>query len=131
MDAGTRLPGLHRALDLKRLVMYAGASWDWHALHYDPAHAAAIGLSAPIADGQMFGALFAEQVLSLLGPTATIEKMTLRFRSIVVAGEAVDISGEIDSVDPSAGGIRISAVHRLEAGDRLCSTGTTVTWLPQ
>ena len=130
MDAGTSLPRLRRTLDLKRLVMYAGASWDWHALHYDPAYATAARLSAPIADGQMFGAFFAEQVISLLGPTAVVERMSFRFRSIVFAGETVDISGKIDSVQPEDRGTRISASHLLEVGDRLCSTGTTTTWVP-
>lgn len=127
IDIGTRLPELRRTLDLGRLVMYAGASWDWHVLHYDTAYATSLGLTAPIADGQMFGAFFAEQVTSLLGPTALVEKMSFRFRSIVFAGETVDISGEVISVEQDGTGTRISANHLLEVGDRLCATGTTTT----
>lgn len=110
--------------------MYAGATWDWHALHYDAAFATEVKLPGPIADGQMYGAFFASQLLSLLGPTAVVESMSFRFHSMVYAGETVDVTGEVDSVDPNADTVRVSAKHRLTVGDRLCATGSSVTSAP-
>ena len=43
------------------LVAYGAATWDWYAIHYDLKFAKASKLTAPLVDGQMFGALLAQQ----------------------------------------------------------------------
>ena len=50
------------------MVAYAGSTWDWHKLHYDTDYLAAKRVPAPVVDGQVFGALLAEQLLDWLGP---------------------------------------------------------------
>ena len=97
--AGQPLPAFDRVLDQARVVMYAGATWDWHRLHYDTAYATEHKLAAPLVDGQMLGALFAEQVYRHFDPRSRIVSMKLRFRSMVYAGERVEITGEVIAVE--------------------------------
>ena len=56
-------------MHLADMVAYAGSTWDWHRLHYDSAWLDAKGIPAPVVDGQMFGALIAQQLQDWFGPT--------------------------------------------------------------
>lgn len=126
---GTRLPALERRLDLTSLVAYGAATWDWHKIHYDAEAAQAAGLRAPIADGQMFGALLAKQAIDWAGPEAVVRRLRFRCSSPVYAGDlirceatvtAAGSAGERCSISlqqvVSSGGIRVvdSATLELE-----------------
>lgn len=63
VTVGETLPPLEITITLTSLVMYAGATWDFHRYHYDPAFVTALGLPAPLMDGQMVGALLARQLM--------------------------------------------------------------------
>lgn len=95
-------PDLERRLTQRHLIAYAGATWDWHRLHYDDAYARRAGMAGPVVDGQMLGALLAEQALAVAegldrtggnragpAPRARLTRLTFRNRSPVVAGETV------------------------------------------
>lgn len=88
-DVGAELPALRTTLTLTDLVAYAGATWDWHRLHYDPDYLAAHRLPAPVVDGQFFGALLARQAHGAFGSRAFIRSLHLRFVGPVFAGETV------------------------------------------
>lgn len=90
---------LVRTIDLPDMVAYAGATWDWHRLHYDPAYLAAVGLGAPVVDGQVFGALLAELLTGHLGPGWRLAALDFRFGSMVSAGETVRAEAEITAGD--------------------------------
>ncbi|MGW4799368.1 MaoC/PaaZ C-terminal domain-containing protein [Nonomuraea sp. NPDC004297] len=90
MDPGTLIPPLERRIELPDMVAYAGATWDWHRLHYAPE-----GLDRPVVDGQLFGALLAEQLQDWLGPRARVVRLHFRFRSMVFAGETVRCTGRV------------------------------------
>ena len=99
MDVGDVLPSLERQLGSVDLVAYAGATWDWNRLHYDAEYLGERGLPAPVVDGQMFGALLAEQVQDALGPRCRILRMGFRYQSMVFAGETVKVLGEVEAVE--------------------------------
>lgn len=126
LSIGTELPGFSRTVDQIRMVMYAGATWDWHRLHYDTEYASELGLVGPIADGQMFGAYLAEQVLRYLGPMARLRSMSFRFRAMVFAGETVTVTGRISKAALGDEGNLITVDQQILVGDRVCVTGTTV-----
>ncbi len=131
-ELGAALPEVVLEMSQTRLVMYAGATWDWHRIHYDTAYTASINLKAPVVDGQMFGGLFAQQVLAALDPRARITAMSLRFRSMVFAGETVRVTGEVSTVDPRGqGGRQLTATQQLHVDDRLCATARTTAALPE
>ncbi|MFC4121634.1 MaoC/PaaZ C-terminal domain-containing protein [Nonomuraea zeae] len=90
MDPGTVIPPLERRIELPDMIAYAGATWDWHRLHYAPE-----GLDRPVVDGQVFGALLAEQLQDWLGPGARVVRLRFRFRSMVFAGETVRCTGRV------------------------------------
>ena len=90
---------LERTIELADMVAYAGATWDWHRLHYDSAWLAERGLERPVVDGQLFGALLAEMVLDWAGPGAELTALSFRFKGFVFAGEAVHCTGRVVSVE--------------------------------
>lgn len=93
--AGTAVPALERRMAPATLVAYGGATWDWHLLHYDRDFAADSGMGAPIVDGQMFGALFAQQLQDWLGDDAFLVRLAFRFRRPVPAGALIRCEGEV------------------------------------
>lgn len=84
-----QIPDLERTLSLTDLVAYAGATWDWHRMHYDTAFTEAKGFAAPVVDGQEFGALLAAQLQDAFGPTWRLTSMHFRFRELVFAGDRI------------------------------------------
>jgi acyl dehydratase len=122
-NIGQQVPTLERTLDLVRMIAYAGATWDWARLHYDPAYVAERNLPAPIIDGQMLGALLSEMLLDWLGPHASIQKLDFRLRAMVFAGETVRCEGEVASL-VNGGKLRLVKIaQRVRVGDRLVADG--------
>jgi acyl dehydratase len=111
---GDALPPLERTLLLKDLVAYAGATWDWNGTHYDPAVIARLKLPGALVDGQMLGALLAQQATAWAGPQAFVRRMSFRFKSMVIAGDTVRCEGEVTGVD----GRTVTLGQRVMVGDR-------------
>ena len=87
-----------RTIDLVDMVAYAGATWDWYKLHFDPEFVAAAKVPGPVVDGQVFGALFVELVQDWLGPACFVRTLSFTFRNLMFAGETVRITGTLASV---------------------------------
>ena len=119
LKVGMAVPALERTLDQVRMVAYAGATWDWHRLHYEPAYAAARNLAGPIVDGQMLGALLAEALIDWLGPRAFIRRMNFRLRAMVFAGETVRCEGEITAIVAERDCDVVKVSQRIRVGERL------------
>lgn len=111
-------PDLVQTIGLTEAVAYAGATWDWHRLHYDPAYAADRGLDSPVVDGQMFGALLARQVLGHLGPSAFLRTLDFRLKSMVSVGETVRCTAETVVSEAVDGGVLVTFNQRMTVGDR-------------
>lgn len=125
-----RLGPFTREMSLPQMVMYAGATWDWHRLHYDPEFATRARLEGPIVDGQLLGALFAEQVVRHFGPAARLREMDLRFRSMVYVGETVEVTGEVTGRDLADHGEVVTCNQVIAAGARTAATATTTLVVP-
>jgi hydroxyacyl-ACP dehydratase HTD2-like protein with hotdog domain len=125
MRVGDQLPDLVRQLSITDLVAYAAATWDWHRLHYDSGYVAERGFEAPVVDGQMFGALLADQAMTFAGPRATIRRLHFRNRSPVLVGDEIRCVGVVASVDEAMATID----QQVFAGDRLVvgPAGTVLT----
>jgi acyl dehydratase len=119
LEAGTAVPALERTLDQVRMVAYAGATWDWHRLHYEPSYAAARNLVAPVVDGQMLGALLAEALLDWLGPRVFIRRMSFRLRGMVFAGDTVRCEGEVTAIVAEKDCDVIRVAQRVRVGERV------------
>ena len=111
-------PALAHTIGLIDAVAYAGATWDWHRLHYDPAYAAGLGLDSPVADGQMLGALLARQVLDHLGSRAFLRTIDFRFKSMVSVGETVRCTAEAVGSEEVDGGVLVTFDQRMTVDGR-------------
>jgi acyl dehydratase len=127
---GQQIPALDRKLDLVRMVAYAGATWDWARLHYDPAFIAERQLRAPLIDGQMLGALISEMLLDSLGPRAFVGKLNFRLRAMAFAGDTVSCTGEITQLAESRDHRVLSVRHRVSVNERLIADGAAEVRLP-
>lgn len=110
---------LERTIGLPDMVAYAGATWDWHRLHYDHEWVRSRDLDAPVVDGQMLGALMAEQLMDHFGPRAFISALSFRFRSMVFAGEAV----RCEATEVARDGGSVEVEQRVLVGDRVAAEG--------
>jgi acyl dehydratase len=120
MKSGDALAALERTITLTDMIAYAGATWDWHRLHYDATFVEEKGLPKPVVDGQMLGALMAEQLMDELGPDAFITNLGFRFKAMVFAGDTVRVEGEVTE----SSGDSVAVSQRVLIGDRVAAEGT-------
>ncbi|GLW33232.1 MaoC family dehydratase [Actinoplanes regularis] len=76
------------------MIAYAGATWDWHKLHYDADYLAERGLRKPVVDGQVFGAYLAIALREWF-PGSSISELSFRFKNLVFAGETIRCVGSV------------------------------------
>jgi acyl dehydratase len=98
IQVGQVIPPLQRTIRLTDMVAYAGATWDWYRVHYDPEFVKQKQLPGPIVDGQVFGALLVEQLQDWLGPRSFVHRLNFTFRNLVFAGETVRCEGTVTEV---------------------------------
>ena len=101
------------------LVAYGAATWDWHRLHYDKAHAQSKQLPGVLIDGQAFGAVFAREAMRWAGPTAFIQRMGLKMKSMAFAGDHLVARGHVTAIDERAGLWVVQIDQQLMCGERL------------
>ncbi|MET4236161.1 acyl dehydratase [Bradyrhizobium sp. i1.4.4] len=99
-------------LNTANLMAYGAATWDWARVHYDLPYAQKLSFPNVFVDGQTYGAILARQLIDWFGPRAFIRKMSLRYRSMVFAGETIRGFGEVIDLQP-AGEYAIAAVSQV------------------
>ena len=130
LHVGQQVATLERKLDLVRMIAYAGATWDWARLHYDPAYVAERKLPAPVVDGQMLGALLSEALLDWLGPRALIHKLSFRLRAMAFAGDTLRCEGEVRGLTAEKQYRLLTVAQRVCVGARLVADGAADIRLP-
>lgn len=98
LKVGDQVPALTKHCTLTSMIAYAGATWDWHRLHYDQEYLKSKGLKAPVVDGQVFGAYVVQAIQDWLGERAFISSLDFRYAGLVFAEEFVKVSGEVTEV---------------------------------
>ena len=98
VKVGDQVPVLTKHCTLTSMIAYAGATWDWHRLQYHHDYIMQIGLTAPVVDGQVFGAYVVQAIQDWLGESAFISELDFRYAGLVFAEEHVQVSGEITAV---------------------------------
>ena len=106
VKVGDQVPVLTKHFTLTSMIAYAGATWDWHRLHYDHDYLKSKGLAAPVVDGQVFGAYVVQAIQDWLGDSAFISELDFRYAGLVFAEEHVQVSGEVTEV--SGAGVSLS-----------------------
>ena len=106
VKVGDQVPTITKHCTLTSMIAYAGATWDWHRLHYDHEYLESKGLAAPVVDGPVFGAYVVQAIQDWLGDSAFISELDFRYAGLVFAEEHVQVSGEVTEV--SGGGVSLS-----------------------
>ena len=106
VKVGDQVPAITKHCTLTSMIAYAGATWDWHRLHYDHEYLESKGLAAPVVDGQVFGAYVVQAIQDWLGDSAFISELDFRYAGLVFAEEHVQVSGEVTEV--SGEGVSLS-----------------------
>lgn len=113
-NVGDALPALERTITLTDMVAYAGATWDWYRLHFDPEFVAAARVPGPVVDGQVFGALFVELLQDALGPRCFVHELSFTFRNLMFAGETVRCEATV--VEVGSDRVRVDLSATILAG---------------
>jgi len=116
---GHALPEQEHTFTEVDLVAYGAATWDWHRLHYDKAHAQSKQLPGVLIDGQAFGAVFAREAMRWAGPKAFIARMSLKMKSMAFAGDHLVAHGQVMAVDQRDGQWVVQIDQQLMCGDRV------------
>ncbi len=131
LKVSDRVPPFERSFTAVDLMAYGGATWDWHRLHYDLDFVRAMKLPKVVVDGQALGAVFAKPLLDWLGPRAFIRKLSLKYRSMVFAGDTVHGAGEVTAIRADGNHDVVTVAQRLSVGDRLAAEATAEIRLPR
>jgi len=127
VKVGDQLPRLTKHCTLTSMIAYAGATWDWHRLHYDHEYLKSKGLSAPVVDGQVFGAYVVQAIQDWLGESAFISALDFRYAGLVFAEESVQVSGEVTEVTDQGLSLSLKVDVVDEAGTSLRSAVAPIT----
>lgn len=127
---GTTIPPQDKTFTTVDLVAYGAATWDWHRLHYDIDYARSMKLPSVIVDGQQFGAVFAKAVMDWLGPQAFVRRMSMRYKSMVFAGDSIRCVGEVAAVRSEGGFTIVTCAQRLQVGGKIAAEATTEVRVP-
>lgn len=125
LQAGQALPEHGQTFTEVDLVAYGAATWDWHRLHYDQAHAKAKQLPGLLIDGQAFGAVFAREATRWAGPYAFLARMGLKMKSMAFAGDHLVASGQITAVEQRDGQWVVQLEQELRCGERLVAQASS------
>ena len=93
--AGSEIPLLVKQTTTRQLVMWAGASGDYHEIHYDKDFAQSRGLPGVIVHGQLAGSFLGQLITDWMGEQGSLRKLTCSYRGMNFPGEAITCKGKI------------------------------------
>lgn len=116
-------------LCVEDFVRYAGASGDFHPLHYDRDVAERTGREAPVAQGMLIAGIASATVTRWLG-IERIRSFSTRFTDIVWEGDSVSVTGEVDDVseDPSGMTVEVNLSVTAEDGREVVTGSATAAF---
>lgn len=93
---GDQLPGATYPLPLYRLVMAAGATRDFTAIHHNDEHARATGAPAPYASAIFLQGMWERVLRDFIGPAGTIRSIRdFRMVRFTTVGSTARVEGEV------------------------------------
>ncbi|KAA1300399.1 MAG: dehydratase [SAR202 cluster bacterium] len=98
VSVGDELPSIVKHPDPRQLVMYAGASQDFVAIHYDLNVARDAGHPNVIIHGALKSAWLGELVTSWMGSSGRLLELDVSYRAIDFPGDAVTCVGKVTGV---------------------------------
>jgi acyl dehydratase len=114
-----------------QLVMWAGASGDYNAIHYDKDYALQQGLPGVIVHGQLTGAFLGQMLTDWVGDEGSIIKLSLSYKGMNFPGESLSCRGKVlkKYIEESYYLVTLRIWAENPRGDKTL-TGTAVVNLP-
>lgn len=126
---GDRLPEQRRSSDVLQSVRIAGATWNFHRIHWDGDYARSERLPGAIVNSGQLQAWLEALVEATYGVDAVWRSFALRFRAPVLLDAAVTCGGEVVGAAPQPGGqlvLDLSLWVRSVDGETIYADGQAV-----
>jgi len=91
----SEIPPLVKQPTTRQLVMWAGASGDYYAIHYDKDFAQSKGLPGVIVHGQLVASFLGQLVTDWMGEQGSLKKLACNYRGMNFPGEAITCRGKV------------------------------------
>ena len=130
-EVGTELLTLEKTPTTRQLVMYAGASGDFHEIHYDLEFAQAQGLASVIVQGALKNAFLGQLLTDWIGSGGTLKKLAVQYRGMDLAGRPLYCKGTVTKKHTVDGERLVECDVWIENGEgEKTTTGSAVVALP-
>lgn len=128
--AGDKLPEIVKDPIAKvQLVMYAGASGDFNAIHFDDETALSRGLKGVIAHGMLSMAFLGQLTDSAFGAGQT-RRLEVNFRGMVNLGDVITLRGAVDELREERGrALAICAIEAVNQEGGVVTSGQAEAWI--
>jgi acyl dehydratase len=128
---GFELPEVVKHPDTKQLVMYAGASQDFVAIHYDQNVAKEAGHPKVIIHGALKSAWLGELVTNWIGEDGRLLELDVSYRAIDFPGDAATCVGKVTDtrIEDGVGLVELEIGLRQEDGT-ISTPGRALVSLP-
>src|SRR5690606_279514 len=103
MSVGESLPPQPVQVTLADVVRWSGAVDDYTPLHFDAAAAKERGLDGPVVNGPWKAAVLARLVTDWAGESATLTRLSCRYRHPDLVGAGLTFGGTVTAVTPAGG----------------------------
>ena len=91
----SELPPLSKRPTTRQLVMWAGASGDYFAIHYDKDFAQSKGLPGVIVHGQLVAGFLSQLITDWIGDHGSLKKLTCNYRGMNFPNENITCRGKV------------------------------------
>lgn len=95
VQVGAEITPLVKAPTTQQLVRYAGASGDFHRIHYDDPYARSLGFPGVIVHGLLKSACLGQMLTDWAGPRSWVKKIGTEWRRIDVPGDTLTCKGRV------------------------------------
>jgi len=90
------IPPLVKQPTTRQLVMWAGASGDYFAIHYDKDFAQSKGLPGVIVHGQLVAGFLGQLITDWIGDRGSLKKLTCNYRGMNFPNETITCRGKVN-----------------------------------
>jgi len=125
MRAGESLPARSVQVTLADVVRWSGAIDDYTPIHFDAAAANARGMPGPLVNGTWKAAVLARLLSDWAGESATLTRLSCRYRHPDLVGAQLTCGGTVTAVTPTGGVDEVECeLWVADAGGKRTVTGT-------
>jgi len=89
------IPPLLKQPTTRQLVMWAGASGDYYAIHYDKDFAQSKGLPGVIVHGQLVAGFLSQLITDWIGDRGSLKKLTCNYKGMNFPNETITCQGKV------------------------------------